>query len=385
MTKSALVLMLGVLSAFAFWVQGEVSRGTFDPVERAFVSWLAANVGKGVDLPALTLVLYDDESSELAGSHKMAVLDGALFARAASHIGAVAVGIEGLPDNPGRMIDAAGKTQIFGGYAWQNPPSAGWTPLAGTAGGGWREIPGLAGPATARFTRGFASIPAGAAGPRSILLVARNGDHAVPSFLALAWAAAQRSRLAEISVEPGSLRSPRHSLPFDSRGEARFFPDSSPLIMTMSDLLVASEKFEREGGSPPLRGRLVVLVPATSDTPRLRAQEGETPVTPAELWAQSWEAVRRGCLFLLPGPWYPVVLSLVSFLLAIGPARRSSFTTAMAGLFCLMIYLLVALAVFASRGILLPFAPSVLSLGAGLALGRTAQVSGWLGAKDLPL
>ena len=385
MSKSALVLMLGVLSAFAFWVQGEVLRGTFDPVERAFVSWLAANVRKGIDLPALTLVLYDDESSELAGSHKMAVLDGALFARAASHIGAIAVGIEGLPDNPGRMIDAAGKTPIFGGYAWQNPPGAGWTPLAGSAGAGWREIPGLAGPANARFTRGFVSIPAGAAGPRSILLVGRNGDHAVPSFLALAWAAAQRSRLAELTVEPGALRSPRQSLPFDSRGEARFFPDSSPLIMTMNDLLVASERFEREGGSPPLRGRLVVLVPATSDTPRLRVQEGEVAVTPAEVWAQSWEAIRRGCLFALPGPWYAVALGLVSFLLAIGPARRSTFAAVTAGLFSLMIYLLFALAVFASRGILLPFAPSVLSLAAGLALGRTAHASGWLGTKGLPL
>lgn len=384
MSKSALLLLLAVLSAFAFWVQGEVLRGTFDSVERAFVSWLAANVRKDIDLPALTLVLYDDESSELAGSHKMAVLDGALFARAASHVGAVAVGIEGLPDNPRRMIDAAGKTPIFGGYAWHDPPVAGWTPLTGPVGIGWREIPGLAGPATARFTRGFVSVPVGSSGPRSILLIGRNGDHAVPSFLALAWAAAQRKRLVEIAVEPGALRSPRQRLPFDSRGEARFFPDSSPLIMTMNDLLVASEKFEREGGSPPLRGRLVVLVPATSDTPRLRAQEGEAAVTPAELWAQSWEAIRGGCLFALPGPWYAAVLGLVSFVLAIGPARRSTFAAVAIGLFSMMIYLLVALGFFASRGILLPFAPSVLSLAAGLALGRTAYASGLLGAKDTP-
>jgi hypothetical protein len=59
--------------------------------------------------------------------------------------------------------------------------------------------------------------------------------------------------------------------------------------------------------------------------PRAVLQEGEVAVTPAEVWAQSWEAIRRGCLFALPGPWYAVVLGLVSFLLAIGPARRSTF------------------------------------------------------------
>jgi len=376
--KPALILMLGFLSALVFWLQGEVLRGTFDPVERAFVAWLAANARKSVELPPLTLVLYDDESSELSGSRKMAVLDGALFARAASHVGAVAVGIEGLPDNPGRMIEAAGKTPIFGGYTLQNPPSSGWTPLTGMVGFGWREIPGLAGPATARFTRGFVSTPAGAAGPRSILLVGRNGDHAVPSLLALAWTAAQRCRLSEVAVGPGRLRSPKQSLPLDFHGEARFFPDSSPLIMTMNDLLVASEKFEREGGSPPLRGRLVVLVPATSDMPRLRAQEGEVAVTPAELWAQSWEAIRRGSLFVLPGAGYAVVLACVSFLLAIGSTQRSPAATLMAGIFSVMIYLLVALGVFVSLGILLPFAPSVLSLASGLALGRIAGASGWL-------
>ncbi|MEI7864195.1 MAG: hypothetical protein WCI38_02400 [Chthoniobacterales bacterium] len=384
MNKPVLVLMLGVLSVLAFWLQGEVLRGTFDPVERVFVSWLAANARKIVELPALTLVLYDDESSELSGSRKMAVLDGALFARAASHVGAVAVGIEGLPDNAGRMIEAAGKTPVFGGYALQSPPSSGWTPLTGPVGAGWRDIPGLAGPATARFTRGFVSTPSGVAGPRSILLVGRNGDHAVASFLALAWTASQRSRLSEVTVGFGGLRSPNQNLPLDSRGEARFFPDFSPLIMTMSDLFVASEKFEREGGSPPLRGRLVVLVPATSDMPRLRAQEGETAVTPSELWAQSWEAIRHGSLFILPGTWYTTVLACISFLLSIGPSRRRSATTLMAGIFSVLVYLLVALGIFVSLGILLPFAPSVLSLVAGLALGRIADASGWLAAKQSP-
>jgi hypothetical protein len=53
----------------------------------------------------------------------------------------------------------------------------------------------------------------------------------------------------------------------------------------------------------------------------------------------------------------------------------------MAGIFSVMIYLLVALGVFVSLGILLPFAPSVLSLASGLALGRIAGASGWLVAK----
>ena len=67
MKRTAVVSVVAVLAILVLWLQREQARGTFDVVERAFVSWLAANTGGHQPLPPLTLVLYDDEASELAG------------------------------------------------------------------------------------------------------------------------------------------------------------------------------------------------------------------------------------------------------------------------------------------------------------------------------
>lgn len=373
----AFAAVLAVLALLAAWLQRENARGTFDPVERAFVSWLAANSGGKGALPPLALVLYDEEASELAGTGRMAMLDGALFARAASRLGALGAGIVGLSGDPTRMIEAAGGMPVFGGYDISAPPGLGWTPLRGAPDERWEEVPGLAG-RPGRFARGFLSPPTGEAGPREIRLAGRNGDRAVPSFLALAWAVANGWRWSEINAEPPALLGPDGRMVLDSAGSARFLPFGMPVTMTMNELLVAAEKFEREGGVSPVRGHVMVLAPATSDVTRV-STGGLRPVTPAEQWAQAWEAVRGNRLFLTPGWWYAPMVVLVGVALALGPARRSNRAALVAGLFALLVFTLLALGVFGSTRVVLPFVPTSLTLLVALLLGRAGRAAGWFG------
>jgi hypothetical protein len=377
MKRGAVLTVTALLVALAYFLQREAGRGTFDPVERAFVSWLSANAGGKRDLPPLTLVLYDEEASELAGSGRMAMLDGALFARAASRLGAAGAGIVGLTGDPTRMVEAAGGLPVFGGFALSAPPGSGWTPLRGEPGRGWDEAPGLAG-RPGRFARGFLVPPTGSAGPREIMVAGRNGDRAVPSFLALAWAVASGWRWSELTAQPPSLDGPDARLILDARGAARFFPAGGARVMTMNEVLVAAEEFEREGGASPVRGHLMVLAPATSDVTRV-AVEGMVPVTPAEQWTQAWEAARANRLFLLPGWWYPLLTALAAAGLAFGPARRANGAAVLAGLFTLMLFTLVALGVFGSTRVVLPFLPASLTLVVALLLGRAGHSAGWLG------
>jgi len=104
MKRVPVLLLVVGLVIFASWLHGESSRGTFDSVQRAFLSWLAANSPAPKMLPPLTLVLYDDEASEMAGTERMAMLDGALFVRAVLRLGASGAGVEGLTGDPTRMI-----------------------------------------------------------------------------------------------------------------------------------------------------------------------------------------------------------------------------------------------------------------------------------------
>lgn len=377
MKRVSLVAMALILAGLASVLQRETLRGTFDPIERAFVSWLAANSGGKGMLPPLTLVLYDEEASELAGTGRMAMLDGALFARAASRLGARGAGIEGLSGDPTRMIEAAGGMPVFGGFDLAKPPGNGWTPLRGVPGGGWPEVPGLVG-RPGRFARGFLAPPTGQSGVREIRLAGRSGDRAVPSFLALAWAVANGWRWSEVSSDPPGLDGPDGRLVLDSAGSARFLASRQPATMTMNELLVAAEKFEREGGESPYRGHLMVLAPATADVTRV-VGEGMKPMTPAEQWAQAWEAVRSGHLFLSPGWWYPLSLAAGAMLLVLGPARRSTRAAIMAGIFSVLVFTLVALGVFGSARVVLPFVPSSLTLLAALLLGRFGHAGGWFG------
>jgi hypothetical protein len=109
------------------------------------------------------------------------------------------------------------------------------------------------------------------------------------------------------------------------------------------------------------------------------AGEGLVPVTPAEQWTQAWEAVRGNLLFLLPGWWYPLLTALAAAGLALGPARRANGVAVLAGLFTLMLFTLVALGVFGSTRVVLPFLPTSLTLLVALLLGRAGHSAGWLG------
>lgn len=377
MKRPAVAGVIAVLALLVLWLQREQARGTFDLVERAFISWLAANTGGQQPLPPLTLVLYDDEASELAGTKRLALLDGALFARAAARLGAVAAGVEGIQEDPSRMTEAAGSMPVFGGYDWRNPPGQGWSPLAGQPAARWEEVPGLVG-RRARFARGFVAPPAGTSGARAIQLAGRNGDRAVSSFLVLAWAVANGCRWSEVAVEDGAITAGASRIRLDAGGAALFLPDEVPAVVSMNELLVAAEKFEREGGASPFRDHLLVLAPATADVARV-AVDGAGAITPSERWASAWEAVRTNRLFLRPGWWYPLVVVAAGAVLVVGPARRSNGAAILAGFFAVLIFALAALGVFGSARVLLPAAPTLLTLVVALVLGRTGHRAGWFG------
>lgn len=95
MKRPPVLFLLAGLAVLAFWLQRESARGTFDLIQRGFLSWLAANTSATKVLPPLTLVLYDEEASELAGTGRMAMLDGALFARAVWRLGALGAELKG--------------------------------------------------------------------------------------------------------------------------------------------------------------------------------------------------------------------------------------------------------------------------------------------------
>jgi len=380
MNRPLALAVVAVLALLAAWLHREHARGTFDLFERGFVSWLAANTagkqGEG-PLPPLTLVLYDDEASELAGSTRLALLDGTLFARAASRLGALAAGVEGIGEDPSRMIEAAQGMPVFGGYDWQSPPGQGWTPAVGEPAATWPEVPGVAG-RTGRFARGFIAPPEGASGPRSVRLAARNGDRAVPSFLTLAWTVANGARWSDLTSASDVLRARKGEMFLDGEGAARFLPGPEPRVMTMNELLVASEKFEREGGVSPFRDHIMVLARATADVARVAVGEMRA-ATPAERLASAWEALRTNHLFLPPAWWYPLAVVLGGALLAFGPARRSNRAAVLAALFSGLLFALLALGVFGSSRVLLPAAPTLLTLGAALVVGRAGHRAGWFG------
>jgi hypothetical protein len=368
MKSPRLLAAAAALVILSVWLQREFARGTFDEIERRFAGWLAANTGATAALPPLVVVLYDEESSQLSGTDRLAMLDGALFARAAAQLGAVAAGVEGLNGNPVRMLEAAGRMPVFGGFDATSPPGNGWTTCEGTPDRRWPELPGLTGPSTARYARGFFAPPSGAAGPRRIPFVARHSDRPVASFLAMAWAAGQRLRPHEIRALPGRIEGRGRFVPLDSRGASSFFARDAARIMTMNQFLVVAERFERDGGESPLRGSVIVLCRATPDVARVAS--GGAELTPAELWAQSWQALRQGRTFVVPGWWYPLLVALVAVALCAGPARRGWVAVVGTGAAVLLAYLLAALAAFGTYGLLLPFVPSAVTMVAGLLLGR---------------
>lgn len=380
MNRTIALATVAGLALLTAWLHREHARGTFDSVERGFIAWLAANTAgqkKSAQLTPLTLVLYDDEASELAGTTRLALLDGTLFARAASRLGALAAGVEGIGENPSRMVEAAEGMPVFGGYDWQAPPGQGWTPAVGAPPATWPEVPGVAG-RVGRFARGFIAPPEGTSSVRTVLLAARNGDRSVPSFLALAWTVANRSRWSDLKVESDALVAGNARIVLGQDGAAKFLPTGEPKVMTMNELLVASEKFEREGGRSPFRDHIMVLARATADVARVAVGEMRA-ATPAERLASAWEALRTNRLFLAPAWWYPFVVVLVAVFLTFGPARRSNAAALTAALFSLLVFALVALGVFGSARVLLPATPTLLTLGAALVLGRAGHRAGWFG------
>ncbi len=362
----AVVLALGVL-----WLQREEARGTFAGVERHFTSWLVANAGVATPLPPLTLVLYDQEASEMSGQSRMTTLDATLFVRAASRLGAVAAGIEGLEGNPARMLEAAQGMPVFGGYAVNHPPSLGWTALTGESRISWLELRGLVG-ARDGFLRGFIAPPLPSTGPRETALMARSTERPVPSMLLLAWVAAQGRSAGDLTISKNRVSLHDRVLPMDAEGHFCFWPAERTEKMTMNEMLVASEKFERTGGESPLRGRVAVLVAATPDVVRLTRGGGATTL-PAELWAQAWEPLRTGQLFIAAGLWFSLLLWLSSWILAFCASRVSRRSALIVWAVAIMVYLLAALGAYAGSALFLPLVPVLILFSAAVMAGQLLQ------------
>jgi hypothetical protein len=89
--------------------------------------------------------------------------------------------------------------------------------------------------------------------------------------------------------------------------------------------------------------------------------------------------VRSNRLFLLPGWWYPPIVVILGMVLVFGPARRGNWAALVAGLFALLVFTLLALGVFGSTRVVLPFVPTSLTLTAALLLGRFGHAAGWFG------
>lgn len=360
--KCTTLLVVGVMMLLvSLWLQRESTRGTFDFLERPWLQWLAANVANEVVLPPLTLVLYDEEDLAVAGSTRMAVLDAALFARAADRLGAVTAVVEGVPGDPRRIIEAAGDLPVLGAYLWDDAPESGWSSMGGNVVGSWREISGLVG-RPSRFYRSFVAAPSGWAGPQEIQLVAQCGDRAVPSVLSVVWGLVHGQRPQQMMAEARSLRVGRAKLPLDAVGSARFWPDPISSVMSLNGFLVEAERFERNEIISPVRGHVVMLARATSDIARV-AVPGLSPQTPIECWASAWRSAKENRLFLLPGWEFSVVLSIIVFLMAIFFQAGGLGRSLVAGLFFLLLYVLVAMGLYSGYRLLLPFAPALVLLG----------------------
>ena len=360
-----------VLLVLSFWMQHESARGTFDILERRWVDWLAANVASDVVLPPLTLVLYDEEDSAVAGSAKMGVLDRALFARAAGRLGAGVAVVEGLPGDPRRVIEAAGTIPVLGAYMWDEAPASGWTGIDGEARLSWRELPGLVGRPTQCY-RGFFDPPSGWTGAREIQLVARSGDRGVPSVLALVWGLVHGKRPGEIFASGAALRAGSGLLPVNDAGAARFWPESLPSVVSLNGFLLEAERFEREGGQSPVRGHVVMLARATAEVARVFAP-GETAQTPAERWAAAWEAAAGNRIFLRPAWWFAAGLAAMALLLTKLSCEVSLLRGTGLGAFVVLLYALSALAAYGGSRLLLPIAPVLILILASVVASRVLR------------
>lgn len=376
MKGSATLGIVALMILFALGLQREEERGTFLLFTRPFLSWLVANSPGPAPTPPLTLVLYDDDSASLAGGARMGVQEATLFVRGAARLGAAAAGIEGLSEDPRRVLDASQGIFVFGGYDQARPPEAGWAVLRGEPLSTWPEVPGLPG-RPGIFARGFIGSADPASGVRRTQLVGRSGGRTVPSFLAIAWGAAHGGRARELSADAHGVRKNQDTvLLAGADGAVCFLPEPAESVITMNDFLVSVEKHDRLGSVSPLQGHVLVLASATPDVPRF-ARDGRAAITPGEMWAEAWGPMRSGKLFLLPPWWFSLVMMICASALAIGPAYRSSVGAVSVLFFTSMLFLLISLGLFAGARILLAPVPVLLLFASAVAAGRCATLAGW--------
>ena len=263
--------------------------------------------------------------------------------------------------------------RVFGGYPEDEPPGEGWTPLSGQPARAWPEIRGAAA-RQGGFARGFVSVPRAAAGARRVFLLARSAGVPVPSFLVLAWGAAQGIRASDLIANGKGVRAGGEQITVDDGGTAFFYPEA-PHVITMNELLVMSERFEREGGASPLLGNVLVLARATTDVVRVTTDSADA-ATPAEVWASAWEPLRHGRLFISPGWWFlPAVVAAAS-MLSIFAAQHARRHAAFLLIFSLLVFLLLSLGVFSGTHVCLPLVPAVLTMTAGVFAGWAVRALG---------
>jgi hypothetical protein len=153
--------------------------------------------------------------------------------------------------------------------------------------------------------------------------------------------------------------------------------------MTLNDLLVAGERFEREGVESPVRGHVLVLARATPEVTRL-ATPGSAVATPVELCLRVWEPLQEGLVFVRAGWWYGPLLWLAACALAFGPVRRKKGAVVSVGVFAVMLYLLSALGAFAGAALFLPLAPGLLTMVAGLGAALLARETSARSQSSIP-
>lgn len=373
-----LILAAGLLAR-------EEYRGAFAAVDRAFLAWTSANTKAAPRAPAVTLVRYDEESVELAGSRPVAPLDAALFVRTAARLGARLVAVEGLPPDAGvqkiaGLVEHPAAPRLLLGYMPAEPPGGGWTTIA------WPprridSLPELAGapmPPGALLPAGFVGAPRLEDGALRAPLLARTGDHAVPSLLLLAWLGLEGdpplAHMARDRAEPV----PR--LPIDARGGVMLLPARTPPAfssLSFGDFLLEAEKIER--GAPPdvleplLRGRFVLLGRTSEGAPRVAVSPHGEPVPLMEAIAQAWTQMSHGRAFGRPSWFYPAALSAGCVLLMGILRRQPPRYVALAGIAAVGLFLLAAPAFFAATRLLLLPVTSVVSILLAAALARLAR------------
>jgi hypothetical protein len=175
-----------------------------------------------------------------------------------------------------------------------------------------------------------------------------------------------------MEADSKALRVGRAKLPLDAVGAASFWPDPITSVLSLNGFLVEAERFEREGGISLVRGHVVMLARATPDVARV-AVPGRMPLTPTESWASAWESAKENRLFLLPGSGFYLVLTIVALLLTKffydGGLRR----LLVAGVFFLLLYVLVAMGVYSGYRLLLPLAPALVQLVAAMLIPRVLR------------